>query len=391
MRSILPLFGLLLSLASYAQKELPEHIKINQIQVLGTHNSYAQPVDTTLMNAVGPMIDQAQKGYLQKMPAEQLKFFKEYHPNEVTMKEGLNYNHPSFEVQLNAGLRSLEMDVYYDPQGGRFLKPAGYEMLKQKGVTQLAPHDTGELDLPGFKVLHIADLDFRSQYPNFKKALTAIKTWSDQNPEHIPLFIMIEAKDSAIPLFPQATQVLTYDEKAFDALDQEILEIIGRDKIITPDDVRKGYKTLREAVLAQKWPALQASKGKILFLLVPSAAGASQTPSPYVANRPNLENRLMFIQSKPEDSYGAFLLLDNAIVRQEEIKALVKKGYLVRTRSDIETYEAKVNDKTRANAAFSSGAQVISTDFFRKGNTYNTDYFVEIPGGNPVRVNPVNN
>lgn len=98
----------------------------------------------------------------------------------------------------------------------------------------------------------------------------------------------------------------------------------------------------------------------------------------------------MFMQSTPNDDYAAFFLLDNAIVRQEDIKKYVNMGYMVRTRSDIETYEAKVNDYTRTKAAFDSGAQVISTDFYKKGNGYGTGYVVKLPGGGVARLNPVN-
>ena len=97
----------------------------------------------------------------------------------------------------------------------------------------------------------------------------------------------------------------------------------------------------------------------------------------------------MFVRSTPGQPRSAFLLMDNAIVRQKEIQAWVKAGYLVRTRSDIETYEAKVNDMTRANAAFSSGAQVVSTDFFKPGNPYGTSYVVTVPGGEVARLNPI--
>lgn len=372
--------------------ELPNDLKINQIQVLGTHNSYAQPVDPKLLDHVSKIIDKSKNSMIGGMSEEQLAFFKEYHPNDINFKESLSYDHPSFEYQLDSGLRSLELDVYYDTTGNRYTNPAGYEYLKSVGVTDLAPHNKEGLSEPGFKVLHIADVDFRSKYPTFKKALQSIKNWSDSNPDHIPLFIMIEAKDSNWPIFENATEVLKYDEVAFGLLDQEILDNIGRDKIITPDDVRGNYATLKEAVLNHNWPKVSDSRGKIVFMLLPSTGGATQEGSAYVKNRPNLEKRIMFVQSNPSDTYGAFLLLDNAIVRQEEIKDFVRKGYLVRTRSDIDTYEAKVNDLTRAKASFSSGAQVISTDYFTPVyNPYNTPYFVELPDNlKQVRINPVN-
>ncbi|WP_220101280.1 Ca2+-dependent phosphoinositide-specific phospholipase C [Chitinophaga oryzae] len=366
-----------------------DRLKINQVQVLGTHNSYARPVDAAVLALVDPIFEKMGETFMKSMPEDQLAAFREFHPNTVKMSEGLRYNHPPFDVQLDAGIRSIEIDVYNDPSGNRFNRPAAYQVLRQKGVTDLAPFDTTDLDKPGFKVLHMADIDFRTHYTTFKGALAAMRSWSDAHPGHFPVYVMIEAKDKGIPLFPGSAAVLPFDEKAFDALDQEVIGQLGRDKLITPDDVRGQFPTLREAVLAKNWPTVKAARGKFIFLLLPSTAGMDLA-SDYVKNRPNLEGRVMFMQSKPQDSYAAFLLLDNAIMRQQEIQQAVKQGFLVRTRSDIETYEAKVNDHTRAEAAFKSGAQVISTDFFRPGNGYGTPYFVTLPGGGEARPNPVN-
>ncbi|ASZ10269.1 phosphatidylinositol-specific phospholipase C1-like protein [Chitinophaga pendula] len=386
------LMGALLAISLTARvngQDKLDKLKINQIQVLGTHNSYARPVDTALMAYADPIFDKLFKNYAQMMPKEQQDAFKEFHPNGMKMSEGLKYDHPPFDVQLNAGLRSLELDVYYDPTGNRFNHPASYRILQEKGYTNLAPFDTTGLSQPGFKVLHVADFDFRTHYPTLKAALLSLKKWSDEHPAHIPIYIQVEAKDRGIPIFPKATEVLPFSEKAFDELDQEVVSVLGRDKLITPDDIRGSYPSLREAVLANNWPTVKAARGKFIFLLLPTTAGLGKA-APYANNRPNLEHRVMFMQSDPKDSYAAFLLLDNAILRQKEIKDYVQQGYIVRTRSDIETYEAKVNDYTRANAAFSSGAQVVSTDFFRPGNGYGTSYVVKLPGGGEARKNPVN-
>lgn len=384
-----------MSISTYAQNKkefsnYPKDLKINQIQVLGTHNSYAKPVDKNVLKMTSEIFNKYKGTFFDKMSAEEKAKFNEYHPNGMDFSEGLNYNHPDFNEQLNAGLRNLEIDVYYDPTGNRFNKPASYEVLKQKGITDLAPFSTENLDKPGFKVLHMADIDFRTHYTTFQKALLALKEWSDKNPEHIPVFIQIEAKDSGFSIFPNSAQVLKFDKKAYDELDNEVISVLGRDKIITPDDIRGNYKTLNEAVLKNNWPTVKESLGKFVFVLLPGNAGITSGDSPYMEGHPNLKDRIMFVESEPGKDYSAFILYDNAIVRQNEIKDLVKKGYLIRSRSDIETYEAKINDHTREKAAFSSGAQVVSTDFFRKGNTYGTDYFVTLPGGETARCNPIN-
>lgn len=380
-----------LTALGYAQESSKsiDSLKINQIQVLGTHNSYARPVDPRIFELAKPALT----GMLQaikSMPKEQREKFEEYHPNSMDLTEGLRYDHPPLTDQLDSGIRSLELDVYYDPTGGRFSNPASYRILREKGVKNLAYMDMTDLDKPGFKLLHMADFDFRTYHTTLKGALETLKAWSNQNPDHAPIFIMIEAKESNIPFFPGATEVLKFDEDAYAELDNVILKTLGRDKIIVPDDIRGNSKTLREAVLAKKWPTVAQARGKFIFLLLPTTGGMGEYGGPYVKSHPSLENRVMFVQSSPESDFGAFILLDNAIVRQTEIQRYVRDGYLVRTRSDIETYEAKVNDYTRAEAAFTSGAQVISTDFFRLPNTYGTPYRVILPNGKEMRANPVN-
>lgn len=366
-----------------------DQLKINQIQVLGTHNSYARPVDPRLAAYADPIFSKMSEKMATLFPPDKLSSFKEFHPNPMTMSEGLKYDHPAFDVQLDSGIRSLEMDVYYDPTGHRFDRPAGYEVLNKMGVSDLAPYQKEELEKPGFKMLHIADFDFRSHYATFRSGLIALRDWSEKNPGHLPIFIMVEAKDKGIPLFPNSAAVLPFDEKAFDQLDAEVVTVLGKEKLITPDDIRGDYSTLREAVRAGHWPTVKASRGKFIFLLLPTTAGMN-LESAYTKNRPNLEKRMMFVQSNPNDSFASFLLLDNALVRQQEIQDQVRAGYIVRSRSDIETYEAKINDYNRANAAFNSGAQIVSTDFFRPGNGYHTSYYVKLPNSKVARPNPIN-
>lgn len=375
----------------FAQHELPELdvLKINQIQVLGSHNSYALPADSILLAHAETLAANRMAQYLDKMTPEQKAHYKEFHPNTMSISESLHYEHPDFATQLNMGLRNLEIDVYYDDKGGRFSNPAGYKYLSKLGINNLSAHNKEGLNTPGFKVFHIADLDFRSHYPTLENALMALKDWSEKHPGHLPIFIQMEAKDKSLPVFDSATTVLPFTKDVYDKLDAVIVNTLGRDKIITPDNVSKGYSSLKEAVTSNNWPTVAASRGKFIFLLLPSTAGMEKGNA-YISDKGNLNNRVMFAQSQPEDTFAAFLLQDNAIVRQTEIQQQVKAGYLVRTRSDIETYEAKVNDYSRAQAAFESGAQIISTDFYQDKNTYGTPYKVIMPGGAIARPNPVN-
>jgi hypothetical protein len=74
----------------------------------------------------------------------------------------------------------------------------------------------------------------------------------------------------------------------------------------------------------------------------------------------------------------------------ETIAALVRKGYLVRTRADADTVQGRTNDTRRRDLALRSGAQIVSTDYPLFEPARWTGYAVGLPNGAPARCNPVN-
>jgi Phosphoinositide phospholipase C, Ca2+-dependent len=56
-----------------------------------------------------------------------------------------------------------------------------------------------------------------------------------------------------------------FDRAAFDAWDGEIVKGLGRDNLITPDDVRGKFPALESAVRVQAWPKLSEARGKFFF------------------------------------------------------------------------------------------------------------------------------
>ena len=44
------------------------------------------------------------------------------------------------------------------------------------------------LKKPGYKVMHVADFDYMTHYYTLIEALTAVKKWSDANPNHLPIY-----------------------------------------------------------------------------------------------------------------------------------------------------------------------------------------------------------
>jgi hypothetical protein len=73
------------------------------------------------------------------------------------------------------------------------------------------------------------------------------------------------------------------------------------------------------------------------------------------------------------------------------ITDLVQRGYFVRTRSDEPLRTVKDEEFSRVETALASGAQMITTDFPTVGMAarWDSDFVAELPGGVPVRCNPV--
>jgi hypothetical protein len=287
--------------------------------------------------------------------------------------------------QLDHGVRQLELDVYYDPHGGRFAHPPVLDGLARAGLKPSEPFDpNGELLAPGFKVLHRPDIDFRSHCPTLQRCLQALNTWSRAHPRHVPIVITMNTKDPLVsPHDPPGTVAL--DAAAWDALDREIVDGLGRDHLLTPDDVRGEHETLDDAVLSEDWPALDDARGKLLFVL---DEGEEKIES-YAAGHPSLRGRALFVNAVEGRAESAIRILNDPLVERDYIHELVEQGYLVRTRADANTDEARSGDTKRRDAALESGAHMITTDFYEQDKRFGKSYVVQLPGGGVARCNPV--
>jgi hypothetical protein len=83
------------------------------------------------------------------------------------------------------------------------------------------------------------------------------------------------------------------------------------------------------------------------------------------------------------------MIINDPIKYQGRIRDLVRQGYIVRTRADEGTTEARRNDMNRFHAACSSGAQIISTDYYRASTLFRSDYVIRFAGGEYWRANPM--
>jgi hypothetical protein len=248
-----------------------------------------------------------------------------------------------------------------------------------------------EMDKPGFKVMHVMNFDQRSSCHTFVACLTVIRGWSQQHPHHLPIFILVETKQGRAnaPVDPNGPEPFT--SATFDALDAEIRSVFQSSEMITPDQVRGSYDTLPEAIQttaksgASKkggWPTLAEARGKVVFLMDQKPV----TPV-YTAGHPALRGRLIFTNAEPGAPDAAFI--EENEPSKEMIDALARQGYLIRTRTDDGTIEARANDHTRANVALSSGAQILSTDYPPAEPAKWTGFVIGFPHGLTARCNPV--
>lgn len=333
---------------SCVKPETPEPM-LNQIQVIGSHNSYKLKMDPLIWQGV----------------------FAE----DSVQAMQLDYGHITLKEQLDMGLRSLEIDVYHDPEGDKFKHPFGLKMIEMAGGTA-SPFDTTIMESPGLKVLHNHDFDFRSNCGTFKICLDEIKAWSIAHPDHLPIIITLNTKEEFIDR-PGFTKPFLFSKAALDTIDLEIREVFTKDQLITPDDIRGELPSLETAVLTKGWGTLESAKGKILFVLDQN----DEVLKRYIADHPGLKNRAMFANAPAGTPEAAFLILNEPIDDFELIQQRVKEGYLVRTRADAGTWEARRNDTSRFEKAMASGAQVISTDYYLPDEKVETGYQVQFPGG----------
>lgn len=335
---------------------IDHNLGLADVQAIGTHNSYKRAI-----------------------PAEELAAHR---ARDAAGADSLDYAHAPLHEQLELGMRQLELDVYYDPQGGRYAHPPG---ALRRGYGEAGPWPAGvaaQMAQPGFKVMHLADIDFRSQCMVFVECLRQIRAWSRQHPQHAPILILINAKDGKSG--PGAVAPVAFDARAFDALDAEVRAVFAAAELITPDDVRGRAATLREAVLAGGWPTIGASRGKLLFALDEEPRKVAL----YRGARRSLQGRAMFVNGDERSADAAYLTINDPLKDGERIRKAVQAGFLVRTRADADTVESRRNDPGRREAAFASGAQYISTDYPRPDLRFSR-YRVTFPRSEVVRCNPL--
>lgn len=285
------------------EKAFSRGVRINEIAVLGTHNSY------------------------QLLPTAQKYTFEKYMMLLSGGKKGnkLNFEMDTYTEQLQRGVRNLEIDI---------------ETVDEDGEVS-------------FIVTHHPITDNVSSAYDFAKGLEEIALWSDNNPKHLPVYLLIEPKAD----IDEINNMKNFSSQYAKQLDEVISEVLG-DRLLTPKKAMGKYESLEKMRLADKWPTLEDAAGKIIVLLHPC-----DVTQQYIDADTTISVQAMFPVLRFDDidkSYASFIL-DNEPdqATKNNKKTVDEKNLMVRTRAD--NYPDFSDD--RYSLADSCGSHIITTDY----------------------------
>ena len=251
------------------------------------------------------------------------------------------YSHAPLDEQLSKlGVRGFELDTHFDD---------------------------GALN-----VHHIPGLDDGTTCSSLQACLQVMKRWSDAHPDHHALFLQIEPKDEDVGETPDYTAYA-------DALDEVVLSVWPRERIVAPADVQGDAATLRDAVRHAGWPSVDATRGKLLVYL----DDRTLFHQAYTRGGSDIHDRLAFPSSEPDEPIAAVMVLNDPTAAAT--RSAVEQGFIVRTRADGVPVPSDI--AAQRDAALDSGAQILTTDF--PAAVADQAEAFTLPGGRPSRCNPV--
>ncbi len=306
--------------------ELEEGIKFNEMSFLATHNSYQTTAINETKKLYGSLSD--------------LTF-------GIYDDSAIDFESETLTQQLNCGLRSFEIDI---------------ETFDRDGDIS-------------FTCMHSPYFEMSTSCYDFSLMLKEFSMWSDNNPGHLPITIIIEPKKAFLPLEDMRYFNLDYAL----ALDEVLREGLG-EKLFTPADMLRDYESFGEMRAADDWCKVKDMLGKVVVLL-----HEGSVTKKYIAVDESIKTQAMFpmLREKDIDRDCTSFILCNEPDELLEIKEEVidEKKIMVRTRSDE---FGKITEKN-CEDAFASGANIISTDYPVRTDTESGDYVVTFENGTTVR------
>jgi hypothetical protein len=129
---------------------------------------------------------------------------------------------------------------------------------------------------------------------------------------------------------------------------------------------------------------LGEARGRVYFAL----DEAPDKVALYRGDRRSLEGRKMFVNADEASPAAAYITLNEPVQDAQRILAAVRAGFIVRTRADADTLEAREGKTERRDQALLGGAQYVSTDYMRPDPRF-PGYSVRLPNNATTICNPV--
>ncbi len=296
-------------------------VKFNEVSFIGTHNSYQK----ACVPARQKLFQDASTVTFGLVKAEKATFQSDY-----------------LTDQFNLGIRSVELDV---------------ETVVENGKVSFVCSHSPVIDMP-------------THCYNFALALKEIKLWSDANPNHLPITVIIEPKKVFIP----DKNMRYFNCKYANELGEQAKEILG-DTLITPADMMGDHASLKEMREADDWMTLNETRGHVMLLLHDTTATED-----YIKQDPTIKTQAMFPMLRyngRDRDCASFLLINKAKDIKVQADEVLGKNLVVRSRSDnFGSY-----NETESQTALNSGAQIVSTDYPPKVDMTSAEHCVTFNNG----------
>lgn len=285
------------------EEALNSGVKYNEMAFLATHNSYQRlSTETT-------------RKY--QIPFKILSF-------GIETFNKTDFESDTLTTQFELGIRSIELDIEAMEKGSQV----------------------------SFTVMHKPVMDSATTCFDFEQALEEIVMWSDHNPNHLPISIIIESKQEVGPV--DGLKIFSIEHApAFD----NVLKTKLGDKLLTPADFlgeHKNFKAMREA---DDWMKVKDMLGKVVVIL-----HENKMTEDYVELDETLRTQAMIpsLLYKQRNRDYASIIIDNNPKKTVKRKDTFQQGnFIVRTRAD--SYP-KFSEE-RYELTEDCGSQIITSDY----------------------------
>lgn len=309
------------------ESALDSSIKFNELSFVATHNSYQT----------------------QSIPA-----YREIFKNLSALTFGLvsektgGLDSQTLTDQFNCGIRSIELDI---------------ETISDKsGVS--------------FRCIHSPVFDMTTNCYDLELALKEISLWSENNPNHLPITLIIEPKKVFIPL----KNMKYFNLKYANELDNLLINTLG-DRLFTPAQMLRDYESFEQMRFADDWCEVKDMLGKVLVLLHDTNA-----TSDYINQDKSIKSQAMFPMLRYDDKnepFASFLLINKPKEALEYSKEIID-DYKFIVRTQVDTYTSVSREKLEQSIA--SNAQILSTDYPVRTDLSGDDYFVSFNNKTTIKI-----